>query len=135
MLSKYLNGLEVIEEKNNIQFDWWQPNERVIGGIKVEGIGKKFQVYLETLNTTKGTYQISEKIPLVSSDNIKNLNEYKSQISNSKLKLAQFVGRNVLDINNPVIILVAGIDNFILWLINLYENCNQILRLMKHIEC
>jgi len=117
-----------VKEENeiNIQFDWWQPNERVIGGINVEGRGKKFQVYLETLNTTKGTYQISEKIPLISSDKIENLNENKSQISDSKLKLAQFVGRNVLDINNPVIILVAGIDETYTVANYLYENCNQI---------
>lgn len=131
-ISKWLGGDR--GKEINIQFDWWQPNERVIGGIKVEGIGKKFQVYLETLNTTKGTYQISEKIPLVSSDNIKNLNEYKSQISNSKLKLAQFVGRNVLDINNPVIILVAGIDETYTVANYLYENCNQDFEVDEDIE-
>jgi len=109
----------------NIQFDWWQPNERVIGGIKVGGRGKNFQVYLETLNTAKGTYKISEKIPLISSNKIENLNENKSQISNSKLKLASFVGRNILDINNPIIILAAGIDETYTVADYLYENCNQ----------
>ena len=109
----------------NIQFDWWQPNERVIGGIKVGGRGKNFQVYLETLNTAKGTYKISEKILLISSNKIENLNENKSQISNSKLKLASFVGRNILDINNPIIILAAGIDETYTVADYLYENCNQ----------
>jgi replicative superfamily II helicase len=118
----------------NIQFDWWQPNERVIGGINVEGRGKKFQVYLETLNTAKGTYQISEKIPLISSDKIENLNENKSQISNSKLKLAQFVGRNILNINNPIIILAAKVYQTYTIANYLYENCNQDFEVDEDIE-
>ncbi|MDH7604335.1 MAG: DEAD/DEAH box helicase [Melioribacter sp.] len=109
----------------NIEFDWWQPNERVVGALQIDGRGKKFDIYLQTLNTIKGTYQIAENIPLISSDKIENLNENKSQISASKLKLSKFIGRNILDINNPVIILADSINDTYTIADYLCENCNQ----------
>jgi len=118
----------------NIEFDWWQPNERVIGALQAKGRGKKFDVYLQTLNTVKGTYQIEENIPLISSDKIKNLNENKSQVSASKLKLTKFVGRNILDINNPVIILADSINDTYKIADYLCENCNQNFGLDEDIQ-
>ncbi|NSW45797.1 MAG: DEAD/DEAH box helicase [Bacteroidales bacterium] len=109
----------------NVEFDWWQPNERVVGALQIDGRGKKFDIYLQTLNTIKGTYQISEKIPLISSSNIENLNENRSNISASKLKLVKFVGRNILDINNPFIILSNSINDTYTIADYLCENCDQ----------
>lgn len=91
----------------NIQFDWWQPNERVVGALGTQGRGKNFDVYIQTLNTAKGTYQIGENIPLIKvEDSEINL----SLIKQSKVKLASFVGSEILDVNSPIIILAAGID-------------------------
>jgi hypothetical protein len=91
----------------NIQFDWWQPNERVVGALGTQGRGKSFDVFIQTLNTAKGTYQIGENIPLIKVENCEiNL----SQINQSKVKLARFVGSEILDVNSPIIILAAGVD-------------------------
>ncbi|MDI6699847.1 MAG: DEAD/DEAH box helicase [bacterium] len=105
-----------------IEFDWWQPNERVIGALKTEGRGKNFDVYIQTLNTTKGTFKISENIPLIK---VENSNINRSQIAGSKIKLASFVGSNVLDINSPIIILAGGIDETYTIADYLFENCTQ----------
>lgn len=91
----------------NIQFDWWQPNERVVGAIGAKGRGKKFDIYIQTLNTAKGTYQIGENIPLI---RVEHSDSNLSQIKQSKVKLARFVGSEILDVNSPIIILAAGID-------------------------
>ncbi len=106
----------------NIEFDWWQPNERVIGALQAKGRGKKFDVCLQTLNTVKGTYQIAEKIPL---DKIENSNENKSQATNSKIKLAQFIARHALDIGSPIIILATKVGETYKIADYLYENVNN----------
>lgn len=92
----------------NIQFDWWQPNERVIGAIEAQGRGKNFDVYIRTLNTAKGTYQIGENIPLIKK--VENSETNLSDIKKSKVKLAKFIGSEILDLNSPIIILAAGVD-------------------------
>jgi replicative superfamily II helicase len=46
--------------------DWWQPNERVIGALKVQGARRNFDINLKTLYTEKGTLDIGEEINLVS---------------------------------------------------------------------
>lgn len=91
----------------NIQFDWWQANERVIGAIKAQRRGKNFDVFIQTLNTVKGTYQIGENIPLIK---VENSETNLSQIKQSKVKLTRFVGSEILDVNSPIIILAAGVD-------------------------
>lgn len=89
----------------HLKFNWWQPNERTIGALILEGRGKNFTVYLKTLNTIKGTYQIGENIPL-----IKNNTEKKKSEINSKLKLSKFTASHLLKPGSPIIILAAGID-------------------------
>jgi len=118
----------------NIEFDWWQPNERVVGALQIDGRGKEFDIYLQTLNTIKGTYQISEKIPLISSGNIENLKENKSQLSASKLKLVKFVSRNILDIKNPIIILADRIKDTYTIADYLFENCHQDFEVNEDIQ-
>ncbi|MGC8771803.1 MAG: DEAD/DEAH box helicase, partial [Brevinematia bacterium] len=104
----------------NIQFDWWQPNERVVGAIQADGRGKNFDVYIETLSTVKGTYQIAEKIPL-----IENSGRNKSEVTNSKVKFASFVAKKILDIKAPIIVLAAGIDETYTIADYLYQKCTQ----------
>jgi len=115
----------------NIQLDWWQPNERVVGSLQAEGRGKNFDVYLQTLNTVKGTYQISEKIPLVKVEN-SSLN--KSQVVSSKVKFSYFVAEKVLNINSPIVVLASGIDETYQIAEYLYNNCNQNFEIDNDIE-
>ncbi|MEJ5351783.1 MAG: DEAD/DEAH box helicase [Melioribacteraceae bacterium] len=106
----------------SIQFDWWQPNERIIGALQAEGRGKNFDIYLQTLNTVKGTYQIAEKIPLVK---VKNGSLNKSQVVSTKINFSRFIAEKVLDINSPIIVLASGIDETYKIADYLYENSNH----------
>lgn len=115
----------------NIQLDWWQPNERVVGSLQAEGRGKNFDVYLQTLNTVKGTYQISEKIPLMKVEN-SSLN--KSQVVSSKVKFSYFVAEKVLNINSPIVVLASGIDETYQIAEYLFNNCNQNFEIDNDIE-
>lgn len=115
----------------NIQFDWWQPNERVIGALQADGRGRNFDIYLQTLNTIKGTYQIADKVPLIV---VQNSNINKSQVTNSKVKFASFVAEKILDIKSPIIVLAAGIDETYTIANYLYKNCNQIFNDDEDIE-
>ncbi|MGQ9846781.1 MAG: DEAD/DEAH box helicase [Bacteroidales bacterium] len=105
----------------SVELDWWQPNERIIGALRIDGRGKNFDVYLQTLNTIKGTYQIADKVPLIKKVNA---DVTKSDL-NSKLKLSSFVASEVLDINSPVIILASGIDETYKIAEYVYSKCNQ----------
>lgn len=105
----------------NIEFDWWQPNERVIGAIKTKGRAGNYEIYLESLNTAKGTYKIGEAIPIVHVENSKiNLSRL-----NSKKKLASFTGSQLLDIKSPIIILAAGVDETYSIARYLTDNCSS----------
>ncbi len=90
----------------NLDLDWWQPNERVIGAIQIEGRGKKYDFVLKTLHTTKGTYEIGDNIPLL---HYEDAGLTKSKI-NSKLKIASHLSSQVLDINSPIIVLASKIN-------------------------
>lgn len=115
----------------NIELDWWQPNERIIGALQAEGRGKKFDVFIQTLNTVKGTYQIAENIPLI---HIENSNLKKSQVTNSKVKFTRFVAEKILDIKSPIIILAAGIDETYTIADYLFKNCTQTFEHDEDIE-
>jgi replicative superfamily II helicase len=88
----------------NLELDWWQPNERVIGALGLDGKRKPYSITLETLNTIKGSYAISEKIPIVN-----NITKNKKNF-NSKIKIVQFTSKHVLDTENPIIILAAKVN-------------------------
>ena len=88
----------------NLELDWWQPNERVIGALIVDGKQKDYSITLQTLNTVKGSYAISEKIPII--DNIR---ENKKNF-NSKIKIVQITSKHVLNTENPIIILAAEVN-------------------------
>ncbi len=89
----------------NLELDWWQPNERVVGAIEVSGRGRMFDFNLITLHTDKGTYEIGEKIPLAHFENDENT---KSHVSNSKVRIASKMAVAVLDISTPIIVLAAS---------------------------
>jgi len=90
----------------NLDIDWWQPNERVIGAIKIDGRGRDYDFVLETLNTNKGTFEIGENIRLLHFENA----EVTKSKFNSKLKIASHLSSRILDINSPIIVLASTVD-------------------------
>jgi superfamily II DNA/RNA helicase len=87
----------------NLELDWWQPNERVIGAIQVEGRGRDFDYLLRTLHTDKGTYEVGDAIPLSRGD----AEETASQARGSKVKIAKTVASNFLNLESPLIVLAS----------------------------
>ena len=79
----------------NLELDWWQPNERVVGAIEVDGRGRNYDLLLRTLHTDRGTYEIGEAIPLASFENAE---QTKSYLSNSKIRVATCMSSEILDI-------------------------------------
>lgn len=89
----------------NLELDWWQPNERVVGAIQVEGRGRNYELLLRTLHTDKGTYEIGSAIPLASMENAPLT---QSQLCNSKLKVASCIAAEILDLESPIVVLAAN---------------------------
>jgi replicative superfamily II helicase len=87
----------------NLELDWWQPNERVIGAIQVEGIGKEYNYFLRTLHTDKGTYEIGDAIPLC----YRSTEETAFQARASKVKISKAVASKFLNIKLPIIVLAS----------------------------
>ncbi len=87
----------------NLELDWWQPNERVIGAIQVEGRGRDYDYILRTLHTDKGTYEVGEAIPLIQGDN----QETASKVRGSKVKITKTVAANFLTLQSPIIVLAS----------------------------
>lgn len=88
----------------NLELDWWQPNERVVGAIEVSGRGKTYDLLLRTLHTEKGTYEIGETIPLA---HFADAEQNKSEISNSKIRISSCVSGEILNLEAPIIVLAA----------------------------
>jgi len=91
----------------NLDLDWWQPNERVIGAIQIDGRGRNYDFVLKTLHTNKGTYEVGDNIPLL---HYESAELTKSKI-NSKLKIASHLSSQILDINSPIIVLASRIND------------------------
>lgn len=89
----------------NLELDWWQPNERVIGAIQVEGRGRNYDYILTTLHTEKGTYEVGDAIPLCQ---MIDAEETASQARASKVKIAKTVASNFLNLNSPIIVLASA---------------------------
>jgi len=88
----------------NLELDWWQPNERVVGAIEVDGRGRDYDLFLRTLHTEKETYEIGDAIPLA---HFKNAEQTKSHVSNSKIRIAACISGEILSLANPIIVLAA----------------------------
>ncbi|MCB5231110.1 MAG: DEAD/DEAH box helicase [Candidatus Cloacimonas sp.] len=97
----------------SLDLDWWQPNERVVGAIQVEGKGgrnRDFNVLLKALHTDKGTYHIGEDIHLVA---IEDAAEPISKIVGAKKKIATLTASRMLDIEKPMLVIVGRVaDTF-----------------------
>ncbi len=87
----------------NLELDWWQPNERVIGAIQIEGRKREYDYVLRTLHTDKGTYEVGEAIPLFPGTT----DETASQARASKVKIAKTIGANYLNLESPIIVLAS----------------------------
>jgi len=87
----------------NLELSWWQPNERVIGAIEVDGAGRDYGYVLRTLHTEKGTYEIGNRIPLSRG----NAEETASQARVSKVKIARNVAGDFLNLDSPIIVLAS----------------------------
>ena len=105
----------------NLDIDWWQPNERVIGAIQIDGRGKNYDFILKTLHTTKGTYEIGENIQLL---HYEDAEVTKSKI-NSKLKIASHLSSRILDFNSPIIVLAARVNDTYTIAEDLYNASND----------
>lgn len=92
----------------NLELDWWQPNERVIGVVQIEGNARNYNFVLKTLHTDKGTFEIGEKIPLLQYENAE---QTRSELNNSKLKIASHLSSKILDINSPIIVLASRVND------------------------
>ncbi len=88
----------------NLELDWWQPNERVVGAIEVNGRGRNYDLFLRTLHTQKGTYEIGAAIPLA---HFENAEKIKSDICNSKISIASCISSEILSLDAPIIVLAA----------------------------
>lgn len=89
----------------HLNLHWWQPNERLVGAIEVNGRGRNYGFQLRPLHTEKGTYDIGEAISL---EEIENSDRTRSQISNSKVKIASCLASQILKPGDPVIVLAAN---------------------------
>lgn len=88
-----------------LELDWWQPNERVIGAIEVDGRGKNYNYLLRTLHTDKGTYEIGNAIPLI---HVEDATETAFAARTSKVNIIKAVAANFLSISSPVIVLASN---------------------------
>src|SRR5690606_6082455 len=88
----------------NLEIDWWQPNERVVGAIQLDGRGRNYDLILRTLHTDRGTYEIGESIHIAQ---FENASQTRSQVSNSKLKVATCISGKILSLDSPIIVLAA----------------------------
>src|SRR5690606_22689388 len=89
----------------NLELDWWQPNERVIGAVEVNGRGRNYDFSLKTLLTDRATYQIGDAIPLAS---FQNAAETKAKLATAKSKIAACVAAEFLSLDSPLIVLARN---------------------------
>ena len=88
----------------NLELDWWQPNERIVGAIEIEGRARNYDYVLRTLHTDKGTYGIGSVILLSS---VPDAGQTASQARGSKVKIASHVASEVLSLESPIIVLAS----------------------------
>ncbi len=106
----------------NLELDWWQPNERVVGAIQVNGNGRNYDFSLRTLHTQKGSYEIGESIPI---HHFTDADEAKSKFyggNGSKKQVAEKMASQILDIRSPIIVLARHPNETYEIAEKLYEN-------------
>ncbi|QSE97217.1 DEAD/DEAH box helicase [Fulvivirga lutea] len=115
----------------NLELDWWQPNERVVGAVQVDGRGRNYNLLLRTLHTDRGTYEIGDAIPLAQ---FENASQTKSEISNSKSKVASCISGKLLSIDSPIIVLAANPRETYTIAENIYESSQNDLENDEDVE-
>lgn len=89
----------------NLELDWWQPNERIVGAIEIVGRARNYDYVLRTLHTDKGTYDIGSVIHLSS---VREAGQTASQARVSKVKMACQVASDILNLESPIIVLASN---------------------------
>jgi len=106
----------------NLELDWWQPNERVVGAIQVEGRGRDYDISLTTLHSDKGTCEIGEAIHLAHFENAANT---KAQLCSSKIHITNCIASEILDLNSPIIVLASTVSQTYIIAESLYTASND----------
>lgn len=86
----------------DLELEWWQPNERIVGAIEVTGSRRDYDYMLRTLHTDKSTYEIGDSILLKS---VRDADQSASLARVSKLKIASQVASDILSMDAPIIVL------------------------------
>ncbi|MCO6494552.1 MAG: DEAD/DEAH box helicase [Bacteroidetes bacterium] len=115
----------------NLELDWWQPNERIVGAIEIEGRARNYDYTLRTLHTDKGTYDIGSTIPLSS---IQNSDQTASQARGSKEKIASQVASGVLSLESPIIVLASSPNQTYEIAESLYESVGNDIETDEDVE-
>lgn len=115
----------------NLELDWWQPNERIVGAIEIEGRARNYDYTLRTLHTDKGTYDIGSTIPLSS---IQNSDQTASQARGSKVKIASQVASGVLSLESPIIVLASSPNQTYEIAESLYESVGNDIETDEDVE-
>ena len=89
----------------NLELDWWQPNERIVGAIGIDGRGRDYDYVLTTLHTDKGTYEIGNAILL---NSIRGAALTASQARGTKVRIASQVASDILSLESPIIVLASN---------------------------
>lgn len=115
----------------NLELDWWQPNERVVGAIQIEGKGRKYDYLLRTLHTDKGTFEIGETIPLHQLDDAE---QTAGQARCSKVNITKVIAASTLSLQSPTIVLASNPGETYRIAEHLYENSADQFELDEDVE-
>lgn len=115
----------------NLELDWWQPNERIVGAIEIDGQGRNYDYVLRTLHTDKGTYEIGDTIPL---STVYGAELTASQAKASKVKIATQVASDILSLESPIIILASSPNETYRVAHSLYESLGNDLEMDEDVE-
>ncbi len=115
----------------SMELDWWQPNERLIGAIEIEGGGRNYNYVLRTLQTNRGTYEIGNSILL---NSVQNSDQTASLARVSKVKIASQIASHFLNLESPIIILASDPNETYRIAENLYASIEKDLEIDEDIE-
>lgn len=115
----------------NLELDWWQPNERIVGAIEIVGRARDYDYRLRTLHTDKGTYDIGSAIALSS---VQDADQTASQARNSKIRIASQVASDVLSLESPIIVLASSPNETYKIAESLYESVGNDIETDEDVE-
>lgn len=115
----------------NLELDWWQPNERIVGAIEINGRARNYDYTLRTLHTDKGTYDIGSVIPL---STVQEADQTASQARGSKVKMASSVASDILSLESPIIVLASNPNETYKIAESLYESVGNDIETDEDVE-